>query len=151
MNKAFVREPEFDGRVLCPQCGALGVAVAAPTLDSYVREDSRRRLGDSAWFCNFARCDVAYFDQLEAVVEVDELTTPIYPKDLDAPICPCFSFTLDEIEADVRDTKPRRIRELLAKSQSSAARCASLAADGQCCLPEVQRLYVKMREQTRQE
>src|SRR3990172_2567479 len=50
MNKAFVREPEFDGRAYCPHCGSLGVAVAKGTLDHHVQESSKSRLGDAAWW-----------------------------------------------------------------------------------------------------
>ncbi len=101
---------------------------------------------DAAWFCNFPRCDVAYFNEFEGVVLVDELKTPIYPKELDAPICPCFGFTYDDVEADVQDAQPSRIRELLAKSKSSEARCATLAPDGRCCMSTVQELYMKLRK-----
>ena len=147
MNKAFVREPEFDGRAYCPHCGALGVPVSAATLDAHIRDDARTRMGESAWFCSFAGCTAAYFDLFEAVITVDELTGPVYPKDSDATLCACFGFTLEDVEADVRDSAPLRIRELLTKSQSEEARCQVLAADGQCCLREVQRLYMKLRDQ----
>ncbi len=39
MNKAFVREPESDGRAYCPRCGALGTPVNKVTLDRYVRNE----------------------------------------------------------------------------------------------------------------
>jgi hypothetical protein len=142
MNKAFVREPEFDGKAYCPHCGSLGTAVGQATLDHHVQPAFRARLGDAAWFCGFAKCDVAYFDLFESSVTVDELRAPVYPKNADAPICACFGFTLDELEADVSDGTPTRIRELLAKSKSDDANCRVLAADGQCCMREVQRLYM---------
>jgi hypothetical protein len=143
MNKAFVREPEFDGRAYCPRCGTLGTAVGEAALDRHVQPRSQTRLGESAWFCGFARCDVAYFDLLERVVEVGELRQAVYPKDPSAPICACFGFTLDDLDADVRERAPTRVRELLAKSKSKDARCRVLAADGQCCMAEVQRLYLR--------
>lgn len=145
MNKAFVKEPEFDGRAFCPRCGTLGVAVGEGPLDAHIRPDSRMKMQDAAWFCGFARCDVAYFNIFEAVVTVDELKSPIYPKDLDAPICACFGLTYDDVEADVREPQPTRIRALLAKSKTSDARCQTLAADGQCCMKTVQELYMKLR------
>jgi hypothetical protein len=143
MNKAFVREPESDGRAYCPRCGSLGIPVNKATLDRHLQQQSRPRMGDSACFCDFARCDVAYFDLFERFVSVDELASTVYPKDAAAPICACFGFTLEDIEADVRQGTPARIRELLAKSESSDAHCQTLAADGRCCLREVQRLYMK--------
>ena len=145
MNKAFVREPEFDGRAYCPQCGSLGYAVGSATLDHNIREQPRPRMGDSAWFCGYGPCDVAYFDLFESVVAVDELRREVYPKDPDAPICACFGFGEESIDADIRDGTPTRIRELLEKSKSSSARCGELAADGQCCMREVQRIYMRRR------
>lgn len=142
MNKAFVREPEFDGKAYCPQCGSLGTAVSEATLDYHVPASIRARLGDAAWFCGFAKCELAYFDLFESRVTVDELRSPVYPKDPGAPICACFSFTIEDLEDDVAEGTPTRIRELLARSKSDAANCRVLAADGQCCMREVQRLYM---------
>ncbi len=146
MNKAFVREPDFDGRAFCPRCGALGLPVEHGPLDAHIRPESRNKLGDSAWFCAFLRCDVAYFNLFEAVVLVEELQGPIYPYNLSAPICACFGLSYDDVEADVRDGVPARIRALLAKSKLPDARCESLAADGRCCMTAVQELYMRLRE-----
>lgn len=142
MNKAFVREPEFDGKAYCPQCGSLGAAVSEATLDTHVPASTRARLGDVAWFCGFAKCELAYFDLFESRVTVDELRSPIYPKDAGAPICACFGFTIEDLDDDVAEGTPTRIRELLARSKSDDANCRVLAADGQCCMREVQRLYM---------
>src|SRR5205085_10604990 len=87
MNKAFVREPEDDGRAYCPRCGTLGRAVERGPLDTYIKPEFRGRLTDSAWFCGFPRCEVAYFDLFGAIVVMDELNAPVYPYDPDAPIC----------------------------------------------------------------
>ena len=145
MNKAFIREPDDDGRAYCPRCGTLGVAVGAGPLDTHIQAQSRTNLQDSAWYCGFTGCDVVYFNQLESVVLADDLNGPVYPIDPDAPLCPCFGFTRDDIEADVDEGTPTRIRALLAKSQSPEARCQTLAIDGQCCIAEVQKLYMKLR------
>ena len=150
MNKAFVREPEFDGRGYCPHCGALGVDVPRETLDTHILPAARQRIGDAAWFCSFARCDVAYFTLLEAVVTTDELHAPVFPKDQLAPICACFGFGRDEVEADIRDGSPQRIRALLNKADSPEADCRRLAADGKCCRGAVQRLYLQLTGQTEQ-
>lgn len=147
MNKAFVREPEDDGRAYCPRCRSLGVAVEGDAIDAHVRPDARGGLRDAAWFCNFPTCEVAYFNQFDAVITVDELTVPVYPKDPDAPICACFGFTYDDVAADAKEAVPVRIRELLAKSKSPEARCRSAAADGRTCMPAVQELYMRLRTQ----
>jgi hypothetical protein len=145
MNKAFIREPEDDGRAYCPRCKSLGVPVESGPLDTHIRPESRGKIRDAGWFCGFPRCDVAYFNQFEAIVVMDELTAPVYPYDPDAPICACFGLTYDDVEADIRDGTPTRIRELLAKSKSSEANCNMLAADGRCCMSAVQELYMRLR------
>jgi hypothetical protein len=145
MNKAFVREADSDGRQHCPRCGALGMPVGAEPLNRYIRSQSRSKMREAAWFCNFPRCEVAYFNEFEEVVFVDELNAPVYPKDFDAPLCACFGFTYSDVEADIRDGKPARIRDLLAKSKSPAAHCQSLSADGRPCIGAVQELYMRLR------
>ena len=145
MNKAFVREPDFDGRAYCPHCGSLGLAVEHGPLDRYIRAEARNKLGDSGWFCNYAHCDVAYFNLFESLVLRTELAVPVYPHDLDAPICACFGMTYDDVAADAADPAPLRIRELLAKSKTADARCEELAADGRPCMTAVQELYFRLR------
>jgi hypothetical protein len=147
MNKAFVREPDDDGRGYCPRCKSLGIPVGPGPLDTHIRAELRAKMHDAAWYCDYSHCEVGYFNQFDAIVLVDELQSPVYPKDLDAPICACFGLTYDDIEADVRDGSPTRIRDLLAKSKSPAANCSTLAADGRPCIGAVQELYMKLRSQ----
>jgi hypothetical protein len=145
MNKAFVREPEDDGRQLCPRCGSVGVPVGAAAMDAHIRPASRAKMLHDAWFCPFASCDVAYFNQFDSVVTTDELVRPVYPKYADAPICACFGLTYDDVAADVAEGAPTRVRHLLERANSSEARCESLAADGSSCIGAVQELYIKLR------
>jgi hypothetical protein len=147
MNKAFVREPEMDGRAYCPRCQTLGVPVGAAPLDAHIRSQSRAKMHDAAWFCGYPQCEVAYFNVFESVVLTGELKRPVYPKDPDAPLCGCFGFAYADIEADVRDGQPTRIRALLVKSQSAEANCHTLAPNGQCCMREVQKLYMRLRSE----
>ena len=72
---------------------------------------------------------------------------PFTPKISTHRSAQCFGLKYDDVEADVRDGKPTRIRELLAKSKTPEARCTALAADGQCCMGTVQELFVKLRGQ----
>lgn len=145
MNKAFVREPDDDGRAYCPRCKSLGTSVGAGALETHIRPESRGKLQEAAWFCPFPHCEVAYFNQLETVVTVDELNGPIYPKDPAAPICACFGMTYEDVSADVSEGAPTRTRNLLAKAKSTEARCATLAADGHSCVAAVQQLYMKLQ------
>ena len=145
MNKAFVKEIDADARVLCPKCGAVGTAVGKGPLDTHVSEGARSRISDSAWCCGNSECSVVYFNLFDQTVRVDELKDRVYPYDLDAPICLCFGFTYDDVDDDSRNAVPHRIRELVTKSKSADARCQALSVDGQCCLREVQRLYLKLK------
>jgi hypothetical protein len=147
MNKAFVREPDDDGRAFCPRCGTLGVPVNGGPLDTHIRPESRAKMLDAAWCCGFYRCGVAYFNQFGAVVMMDELKAAVYPYDANAPICACFGLTYDAVEADVREGTPTRIRAVLARSQAGEARCHTLAADGQSCMGALQELYMRLRSQ----
>jgi hypothetical protein len=144
MNKAFVREPDSTD-VLCPKCGAAGTSVPRVTVENLVAAEDRRPLAATAFFCATPSCPVAYFDAFEAVVSTDRLVRPVYPKDPAAPLCPCFGLSRDDVEADLAEGTPRRIRELLAKSKSSAAHCETASPTGRCCMPEVQRYYFKLR------
>ncbi|MDA0659186.1 MAG: hypothetical protein O2931_06050 [Planctomycetota bacterium] len=145
MNKAFVREPELEGPGYCPRCGTQGTMVSSGPLDTYIRAEFRQKISDSGSYCGYSRCEVAYFDSFDSVIMLSELKGPLYPYDLDVPICACFGLTYDDVEADVQDGEPHRIRALLDRSKSPQARCGTLAADGTCCLREVQRLYMKLR------
>jgi hypothetical protein len=102
---------------------------------------------DAAWFCGFHRCDVAYFNLFGGAVTMGELKAPVYPYDPNAPICACFGLTYDDVEADVREGTPTRIRAVLARSKSEAAPCHTLAADGRSCMGAVQELYMRLRSQ----
>ncbi|HQU43691.1 MAG: hypothetical protein B7Z73_03165 [Planctomycetia bacterium 21-64-5] len=145
MNKAFVREPEDTGAAHCPRCGSLGIAVGGETLTAQLTPDDRRSLPESAYYCPFPRCEVGYFDQFDRWVPSDSLLHPAWPKDPTAPICPCFGFTCEEIEADVREQSTRRVKELLARTKSAEARCTTLSPSGQCCMGEVQRYFMRLR------
>ena len=151
MNKAFVREPDPDGRAYCPRCNSLGTPVGKAVLDHWLAPAARGRLGDSAWFCGFPTCEVAYFDQFDTLVTATELRAPVYPKDPSASLCACFGFTLDELDADVAEGTPTRIRALWKRSQGPDARCDSAAPDGQCCLREIQRIYMRQTSGGRSE
>jgi Zinc binding domain len=144
MNKAFVRDPEPTVE-RCPRCGAAGQPVGSMILDSFVRPESRDRLGAEACFCPTATCPVAYFDAFDRLVEVPQLARPVYPKDLDAPICGCFGFTCAEIDEDLREEVATRTRAQLERAKSPDARCSQAAASGASCVAAVQSYFMQHR------
>jgi len=148
MNKAFVREPDDHGERYCPRCGSLGVAVSPETAAAHLMAAARGQLGDTSFYCPFARCDVAYFDLFERVVSVDALIDPVYPKDPTAPLCRCFGLTIDDVEEDLRERTVARVRSIVERAKTAEARCHIASPDGRCCVPEVQRYYLRAREKT---
>ena len=145
MNKAFVREPDETDTAYCPRCGSLGTAVEERTIAAHLRPEALGQLAQSAFFCPFPKCDVVYFDKFERTATIDSALHPVYPKDPSAPMCGCFGFTRDDVEADVREGGVARVRALLAKSKSPEANCLTNSPSGQCCMPEVQRYFMKLR------
>jgi hypothetical protein len=144
MNKAFVRESDST-EVLCPSCGGVGIEALRAAVEAHVPAEARRGLAATAFFCSTPSCPVAYFDAFEASVPAASLVRAVPPKDPAAPLCGCFGLTHEDVEADVEEGTPRRIRELLAKSKSPEARCEVASPTGRCCLPEVQKAYFKLR------
>src|SRR3990172_3267727 len=145
MNKAFVRDPDDLGHTYCPKCGSLGVVVHAETLAAQLKPDALKRLADAASFCPHAKCEVAYFDHFERWTTTADLLRPVYPKDPEAPLCGCFGLTRDDVEQDIREGVVTRVRRLLEQARSPDARCATMAASGQCCVPQVQQYYMRLR------
>ncbi len=144
MNKAFVREQETEIRH-CPRCGSLGQSVSESALKHWLPADARDELGDRAMYCPLASCPVAYFDQFERMIDADRLLRPAWPKSMDAPLCACFGLTADDIDADIDEGGVTRVRAVVDRSKTPDARCQTLAANGQCCVAEVQRYYFKRR------
>jgi hypothetical protein len=145
MNKAFVKEPEDTGQAHCPRCGSLGVTVREETLAAFLPEKVRQDLADTAFFCPFARCEVAYFDIFERTVRIGSVLRPIYPKDPEAPICGCFGLTTDDIEQDLQEGGVTRVKALLAQAKTQAAHCQTASPSGQSCVTEVQRYYMRRK------
>ncbi|MFM7161145.1 MAG: hypothetical protein ACKOGA_04365 [Planctomycetaceae bacterium] len=145
MNKAFVRESD-DGAPRCPRCGSPGQEVLRDTLQVHVPEPLRESLTESAWFCPFDRCEVVYFDAFQRHLLTDQVRTPVWPKDPDAPLCACFGFTSHEVEADLAEGGVSRTRACVQRAQSAEARCATASPSGQSCVAEVQRYYMQRRQ-----
>lgn len=142
MNKAFVREPDSDD-VRCPRCSAWGTSVDRVTVEALVKPEVVERLAPSASYCPTPTCEVVYFDAFERVVTIDELVRPVYPKDPDAPICPCFRATTDAIDQDIAEGTVVRTRQMVEQAKSPAARCHEMSVTGRSCAMEVQRYYMK--------
>jgi hypothetical protein len=142
MNKAFLREPDQTAD-LCPRCGSQGEPVGAETLNAFLTPEQRRTLAVPANFCPSDRCEVVYFDSFERTLLTSDLPQPIYPKDPHAPVCACFGLTREDIERDVREGVTTRVKAVLEKAKSPAARCRQKAPNGRSCVAFVQKYYLQ--------
>ena len=145
MNKAFCREPDGDTAPLCPACGHAGSAVGPATLAAHVRPGRADALGEPAYFCGPPACDVAYFDLLERSIPVSDAHGLFWPKDPAAPLCACHGLTVDDVDRDLAEGVPTRVRTIVARAAAPDAACASTSADGRSCVARVQACYMRRR------
>lgn len=140
MSRAFIKDPE-PGEPRCPGCGGLGDPVTPPTLEEHLPTADREPLGAAAFYCPDPRCRTAYYNAWAAAVPVERLKGPAWPKDPEAPICPCFGVRAADVLADARDGRKDRVKELVEKSKGPEARCLRACPDGVPCIPRVLRLF----------
>lgn len=145
MNKAFCREPDETRPPRCPRCGSEGARVEPATLAAHVAAAAAERLGDPAYFCGTDSCDVAYFDLLERTVAVAAAAGLPWPKDPAGTLCACHGLTADDVDADIAEGAPTRVREVVRRAGLPDAACASRSADGRSCVARLQRYYVRRR------
>lgn len=145
MNKAFCREPDGDTPPLCPACGHAGTGVGTATLAAHVRAGRADTLGEPAYFCGTPACDVAYFDLLERTIPVADTHGLFWPKDPAAPLCGCHGLTVDDVDRDLAEGVPTRVRSVVARAAATDAACATASADGRSCVARVQACYMRRR------
>ncbi|MGC3971037.1 MAG: hypothetical protein QM775_27985 [Pirellulales bacterium] len=144
MNKAFVREPDAS-TPQCPRCGTPGILVPEQTLIAFVAKEQLSNVASVAYFCDFPRCEVAYFDEFERWIAAEALTKPIWPKDPHAPLCGCFGLTADDVRDDVAENGVSRVRRTVERAKSAEARCLECSPTGTSCVGAVQRYYFQLR------
>lgn len=142
MNKAFCKEPDTTLPPRCPRCGNEGVPVSPETLAAHSSADT---LGEPAYFCNTDACDVAYFDLLERTMSVAESRGLCWPKDPHGPLCGCHGLTVDDVDADLAEAVPTRVRAVVQQAGSPGAMCGIKSPDGRSCAARVQRYFMRRR------
>ncbi len=145
MNKAFVREAE-QAKDCCPRCGSEGEVVEPRTVAAHVAEPTSIGLTGSPCYCPSERCPVVYFDSLGRDITTEQLKGPVYPKDPEAPICPCFQLMRADIDQDVDEGVATRTRAILEKSKTAEAHCELASANGRSCVPHVQKYFMQRKK-----
>jgi hypothetical protein len=145
MNKAFCKEPDTTLPPRCPRCGNGGAPVSPETLAAHVVAAAAETLGEPAYFCGADACDVAYFDLLERTVAVAEARGLCWPKDPRGPLCGCHGLTVDDVDSDIAEGVPTRVRAVVQQAGQPGAMCGIKSPDGRSCAPRVQRYFVRRR------
>lgn len=148
MNKAFCKEPDDTGPARCPRCGTAGLEVEQSTLAAHVAGNVHGQpesLGEPAFYCDTDACDVAYFDLLERTVAVADARGLPWPKDPAGTLCACHGLSVDDVDADLDDGAPTRVREVVRKAGLPDAACGVRSADGRSCVARVQKFYLRRR------
>jgi hypothetical protein len=141
MNKAFTREPE-PAEPRCP-CGALGVPVGRRTLLAQLPEGLARAFAESAYYCQNARCPVAYFDAWGTQAPASVLRRPSHPKSPTSPLCSCFGITAGAIREEAEAGRKDLMRDLVSRAASDEARCETESPCGRSCVVEARRIFVR--------
>jgi hypothetical protein len=140
MSRAFMKEGEAP-EPRCPACDAAGEPVGAPTLDAQVPPALRGLLGDKAYYCPTPTCRIGYFNGWGSTFPAEKLQNRTFPKDPDAPLCPCFLLSAADLIADAREGIKTRIQEIREEADAPDAKCPTLSPDGKSCATRAMQLF----------
>ncbi|NDC64716.1 MAG: hypothetical protein EBZ59_12185, partial [Planctomycetia bacterium] len=143
MNKAFCREPDSSTPPRCPACGTDGLQVSAETLRAHVRDGLAPSLAEPAHWCPADACTVAYFDLVGRCVATADAHGLPWPKDPHGPLCACHGLSVDDVDRDIAEGTPTRVRAVVQQAGLPGAACGLAAADGRSCVARVQRHYLR--------
>lgn len=124
----------------CPDCGRKGWKVGRITLESLLTPDAARRIGEGQYrFCETPDCRTVYFDSHGSVFAKSDLTVRVGIKEYDAPrhVCYCFDHTIEEIEAEVRETGTSTVLDDIKTRMKTVCWCETKSPRGSCCLGTV--------------
>jgi hypothetical protein len=121
------------------------VQVTPQTLAAHVAPTAVESLAEPAYFCSGDTCAVAYFDLLERTIATAAAHGLPWPKDSSGTLCACYGLTVDDVDRDLAEGVPTRVREVVRKAGEPGAACGVRSADGRTCVARVQRYYMQRR------
>ncbi len=135
--------PQKCGPTKCPECGELGKTVQRITLGALLKPEKRSGIPKQKefCFCRSAPCAVVYFVPDRVLFRKDDLSVPVglkEPQNPTAPVCYCFGWTPEKIQAEIRNTgKSTVIDQIKAQVQAGNCYCEITNPQGSCCLGNV--------------
>ena len=125
---------------LCPACGEKGREVKPITVLSLLTDEAKTRLShtDGFRFCSTPTCKVSYFHpETGERFQLQDVRVRIGQKESEPPrpICYCFNYTIEEIEAEVVQEGTSKIPGMIGgKCAQGLNRCEESNPQGSCCL-----------------
>lgn len=135
--------PQRSGPAKCPECRELGKTVQRITLGALIRPEKRPAIpaGKEFCFCRGERCDVVYFLRDKVLFRKADLSVRVglkEPEDPMVPVCYCFGWTPQKIQAEIRNTgKSTVMDQIKAQVQAGNCYCEMTNPQGSCCLGNV--------------
>jgi len=135
--------------MLCPSCQTKGTKVKHITLESLLKDEPAKRIGDEQYrFCDSIDCKIVYFGDGGNTFVKDDLTVRVGVKEHDAPrhVCYCFDHTIEEINEEVEKTGESTVLDDIKGKMKVACWCETTSPKGGCCLGTVSK-YVKLAKE----
>lgn len=138
--------PQHCGPAKCPACGELGKTVQRITLGALLKPEKRPEIPrqKEVCFCRSAACDIVYFIPDRVLFRKEDLSVLVglkEPTNLKAPVCYCFGWTPEKIQAEIKTTeKSTAIEQIKAQVQSGNCYCEITNPQGSCCLGNVSKV-----------
>ncbi len=135
----------------CPKCQGLGKTVQRVTLGSLVKPEKRHQIPvvDEFCFCRNPKCNVVYFRPGKVIFQKNDLNVKVgikEPDDLTVPVCYCFGWTPQKIQAEIETTgKTTAVDQIKTQVKGGNCYCEVTNPQGSCCLGNVSQVIKKIQ------
>ena len=124
----------LPNKLRCPRNGQVGAAVSLTTIRHHIQAPwNWVPASERYYFCEDARCGVAYFGSDGSVIEKAQLRTPngAQTDQGDDLLCYCFGVSRAEYGRN-----PATRDFIVAQTKAGACACESRNPSGRCCLKD---------------
>ncbi len=147
--------PHTGDPPVCPMNEQVVKPVGRITVESLVKPEIKSDLlPQPYYFCNAPDCDTVYVSVLgEHLITKDQLFVRVGIKEQEdpVPICYCFNYDRQAIQADFRNKGSTEILKIItARVKAGECRCEVTNPSGTCCLGDISRA-VKQAEAMHQQ